>query len=77
MMQNIHVWPQETIEEGEWLTVRAGVELPGGRSEILWYRLPAVYRPALSSDGNHLALATLFLAMGAQRAAQTAPLIAC
>lgn len=60
MPEKIHLWPEQTVQDGDSVTLASTLERPDGRRQRLWYRIPATYRNAVTTSCDPFVLGFLF-----------------
>ncbi len=63
MQNTIHIWPQNSIETNDQITLSVVIEREGASPFNLWFRIPAEYKDKLSETCDPFVVATIFLAM--------------
>jgi hypothetical protein len=63
MSEKIHLWPEEIVTSSDSISISAIIEMPGGKRQNLWYRLPAVYRDAVTISCDPFVLGIIFRVM--------------
>ena len=60
MPEKNHLWPEETSQENDSITLAATLERSDGARQRLWYRLPGYLRTALAKNCDPFLLGVLF-----------------
>jgi hypothetical protein len=58
-----HLWPDEVVREGDFITLGAILERPDGTRRRLWYRLPLAFREAVTKSCDPFVVGLLFTVM--------------
>lgn len=59
----MHVWPEQRVVAGDWLQLRARIDLEGEPSRILSFRTPAVWSDSITTSADPFLIGSVFMAM--------------
>lgn len=62
-MAEIHLWPEEGVEQDDQIVVGARIEGPPVETKHMWYRLPVAHKSALTESCDPFVVAYLLDAM--------------
>jgi len=63
MENTMHIWPEEPVRQGGWITISTVIEIPGKERQKLWYSIPENQEASLSQNADPFVIGAINMIM--------------